>query len=145
MSLSLKLTLTHVLLQFLNVAGAAVNAWFFVLNLSLESYWLAAVSGSALAVIVGCFIMNERRMARERREVREWKAQCEAMLRSYPFLPVMTGLPLRCPELELEYCRQQGICPDCMKRTLDPKQMLCTDATCGSRFTISPTGEWGRA
>jgi hypothetical protein len=182
---------TYALLQIFNFAAAALNAWFFVRNLS-EGSWMAAVSGAATILMVGCFVFNYRRMLRYRCEEQEWKAQADMVLRSYPlpafwpppgenppqtdadriamqmqiyrsqmqiyrsfrlqhdrrdlgFDPRLEVSHGRLPELELDACYRRKICPDCAQVTLDREQMLCTDATCGSRFVISPTGAWSRA
>jgi hypothetical protein len=134
---------TYITLQIFNVIGGALNFWFLIRNIQRGS-WMGAISAVATLAMVVCFIFNWRRMAHYRREERQWKVQADAMLRNDRLFRTMSQLS-RCPELELEMCYQRGICPDCGKGTLDQEEMFCTDATCGSRFTISPTGAWSRA
>jgi hypothetical protein len=140
----MSIIVSYALLQIFNFLGAGLNAYFLVRNLDNESYWLAALSGSSVITLIACFFVNWRRMTRFAREAREWKIRADAMLRNHLLARTVSRLS-RCPELELEMCLQRGLCPDCGNATLDKVKMICTDATCGSRFAISPIGAWGRA
>jgi hypothetical protein len=80
------LKLAYVLLQNFCGAAGGLNAYFLVRNIQEQS-WMGLISAAALVTVIVCFIFNSRRMARfrrEEREVREWKAHADMVLRSYP-------------------------------------------------------------
>lgn len=64
--------------------------------------------------------------------------------RGTPVIPSMRK-PGWIARRELAACWQEGVCPDCAKKTLDRVRMVCNAEDCGSRFHRDPnTGAWSR-
>jgi hypothetical protein len=134
---------SYIALQTFNVIAGALNAYYLVRNIQVGS-WMGAISAVSVLTMVVCFIFSWRRMARFRREEKEFVERIERLttIPLHPLFQLPSGIMA---QAELDACYAQKLCPDCVQETLDTTHPItCRNPQCGSRFDRDAKGRWSR-